>query len=379
MKHPYPSAIRLPFLSLLAAFFLSIFAATAPAQERWPLTVTDLAGRSVTVEKKPEAILLGTGFDLIALSLIHPDPVSLISGWSDDMKNDNPALYAQFAAKFPAIGGLPGIGSGIAGAISMESALTLNADLALLPLWQAESDIGNQAISYLESTGVTVVVIDFTSDPLKNTPASMRLLGKLTEREEQADAFAKLYEDKLALIATRIAGANGKAPSVFMDAFPKPDQCCWAYGLGGFGELLTIAGGRNIADGSLPEQGGTINREYVMGADPEVYIATSTPGGTYSDFAIGPGVAPQDAKETLAAITGSPTLAGTAAVRSGRVHGLWSFFNTVPLNILALEAIAKWLHPELFADIDPDESLTEINERFAAVPFEGTFWTSLQP
>ncbi len=114
-----------------------------------------------------------------------------------------------------------------------------------------------------------------------------------------------------------------------------------------------------------------------MGANPEVYIATSTPGGTYSDLAIGPGVSPKEAAETLAAtVNTSPTLAGTTAAKSGRVHGLWSFFKTVPLNILALEAVSKWLRPELFADLDPDRSLVEINERFASVPFEGTFWTS---
>lgn len=370
---------RLPLtvIPLITAILFAAFTTAAPAQGRWPMTVTDLAGRSVTIAKKPEAILLGTGFDLVALSLIHPDPVSMIAGWSEDMRNDNPALYGEFAEKFPAIGDLPGIGSGIAGAISMERALALNADLAILPLWQASSDIGTQAISYLESTGVTVIVIDFTSDPLKNTPASMRLLGKLVEREEQAEAFARFYEEKLALITVRIAGAEGHGPAVFMDAFPKPDQCCWAYGLGGFGELLTVAGGHNIADGSLPQQGGTINREYVMGANPEVYIATSTPGGTYSDFAIGPGVSPKEAAETLAAtVNTSPTLTGTTAAKSGRVHGLWSFFNTVPLNILALEAVSKWLRPELFADLDPDRSLVEINERFASVPFEGTFWTS---
>jgi iron complex transport system substrate-binding protein len=57
---------------------------------------------------------------------------------------------------------------------------------------------------------------------------------------------------------------------------------------------------------------------------------------------------------------------------------LWNFFNAVPLNILAAEAFARWLRPELFADVDPDESLKEINERFAAVPFNGSYWISLK-
>jgi iron complex transport system substrate-binding protein len=74
----------------------------------------------------------------------------------------------------------------------------------------------------------------------------------------------------------------------------------------------------------------------------------------------------------------NPVLANLSGVREGRVHGLWNFFNAVPLNILAAEAFAHWLRPDLFADIDPDQSLKEINARFAAVPFNGAYWISLK-
>ena len=71
-------------------------------------------------------------------------------------------------------------------------------------------------------------------------------------------------------------------------------------------------------------------------------------------------------------------LANLKGVHDGRVHGLWNFFNAVPLNILAAEAFAHWLRPDIFADVNPDASLNEINERFAAVPFRGAYWTSLK-
>lgn len=72
-------------------------------------------------------------------------------------------------------------------------------------------------------------------------------------------------------------------------------------------------------------------------------------------------------------------MASIAAVRSGRVHGLWNFFNAIPLNIVAAEAFAVWLRPDIFPDVDPAETLAEINRRFAAVPFEGSYWASLKP
>ena len=66
-----------------------------------------------------------------------------------------------------------------------------------------------------------------------------------------------------------------------------------------------------------------------------------------------------------------------SAVQHGRVHGIWHLFNNMPLNVLAVEALARWFHPATFADVDPDASLRELNEKFLPVALEGTFWVSL--
>ncbi|KYB45705.1 hypothetical protein AB664_35265 [Brucella anthropi] len=68
-----------------------------------------------------------------------------------------------------------------------------------------------------------------------------------------------------------------------------------------------------------------------------------------------------------------------SSVRSGRVHGIWTGLISVPpLNILFIELVAKWLHPDLCADINPDATLSEINRRFFKTPFGGPLWVSLQ-
>ena len=364
------------FLVILAALTL---ATAAHAEGQWPMTVTDAIGREVTLPAKPKAILLGSGFNLVALSLIHPDPVSLLAGWSGDMKGDNPEIYESFRRKFPAIADVPQIDDGTGPGLSFETLLTLKADLAILANWQADTEPGKRAIDYLTGIGVPVIVVDFNNDPLTSTPRMMRLLGKILERDEQADAFAQFYEDKLALIRARLAARPEPRPLVLMDAFPQADRCCWAYGTGGLGEFLTIAGGRNIAEGTLPRPGGTVNAEAVMAANPDIYIATSSPGGKYGTLSIGPGISEDEAQQTLARTIEAPALSSIRAVQEKRVHGLWNFFNAIPLNIVAAEAFATWIRPDLFSDLDPKKSLAEINTRFAAVPFEGTYWVDLKP
>ncbi|WP_440982442.1 ABC transporter substrate-binding protein [Shinella sumterensis] len=361
-------------LALLA--FLLLAALPVRAEVQYPLTVTDSFGREVTIPAAPKAILLGTGLDLVALSLIHPDPVSLLAGWAGDMKGDKSGLYARFKEKFPAIETVPVIGDGIS--VSFEALLSLNADLAILANWQADTDAGRQAIGFLEQAGVPVIVVDFNSDALENTARNMRFLGRVLNREEQANAFADFYEARVKRIRDLAAANSERGPTVFMDGLPNPDKCCFAFGTGGLGEFLAITGSRNIA-ADLPRQGGTVSAEFVIGADPDVYIATALPDGAYTSLTVGPGVDPERARETLARLVEAPHLVSLRAVREGRVHALWNFFNAVPLNIVAAEFFAQRLRPDVFPDVDPAATLKEINARFAAVPFDGAYWIDLKP
>jgi len=166
-----------------------------------------------------------------------------------------------------------------------------------------------------------------------------------------------------------------------MHAYPQPDDCCWAFGETGLGELVSLVGGRNIAADRFPEAGGgVLSLEYVIGRDPQVYIATGLPQAEgVPGLVVGPGVSVEAARRSLAAVLTAPGLSGLAAARDGRAHGLWNFFNAVPLNIVAVEAVARWVRPEIFGDLDPAATLAEIDSRFSALPFDGALWVSLDP
>ena len=45
---------------------------------------------------------------------------------------------------------------------------------------------------------------------------------------------------------------------------------------------------------------------------------------------------------------------------------------------MAVQQIAKWLHPERFRDLDPGATLAELHARFLPVPYEPGYWTSLK-
>jgi iron complex transport system substrate-binding protein len=93
---------------------------------------------------------------------------------------------------------------------------------------------------------------------------------------------------------------------------------------------------------------------------------------------IGPGFDAATIQGRLAAVVARPGFAELRAVREKNVHGLFHNIMSTPLNLLAVEALARWLHPQAMTDIDPNATMAEINKRFLAVPMSGIYWVDLK-
>ncbi|WP_332690591.1 ABC transporter substrate-binding protein [Bosea sp. (in: a-proteobacteria)] len=347
---------------------------TAPAAAQ-PLKVTDLAGRTVTLPGPAKRIVLAQGRQLNGLGLIHPDPVSLLAGWGSDHKRQNPDAYARYAAKFPAIDAIPTVGDGATpDGFSFEKAVSLTPDLVILSQSLAGTRYGpGDLVQRFEAAGIPVAVVDFYLQPLRDTAPSLRILGTLIGREAQAEAYIRFYEERRGLIANRVRGAERR--SVFMHAHAGGFDCCQSPGKGTFNDFITLAGGHNIAIDMIPGATGQISLEQLLASDPAVYVAT---GGLHlasrGGLVLGLGISPEDAARSFATQVARPGISALAAVRNGRAYGLWHLFNDTPLHIVAIEALAKWIHPERFADLDPQATLNEISARFSAIPLEGALW-----
>ncbi|MFL5191458.1 MAG: ABC transporter substrate-binding protein, partial [Microvirga sp.] len=42
-----------------------------------------------------------------------------------------------------------------------------------------------------------------------------------------------------------------------------------------------------------------------------------------------------------------------------------------------IQAMAKWLHPDLFKDIDPEQTMKALYDRVLPVPYKTGYWVSL--
>lgn len=335
-------------------------------------TVTDLRGRTVSLPDNIERIAIDDGRFLLALSLLTPDPVSHLAGWPKDINRIGEHYYQQLSVAFPAIEQLPLVSSS-AESFDMESMLAIEPDVAVLSLSRGPTD---EQIALLEASGIAVVFIDFFIDPFNHQAPSLELLGTLVGREQQAQDYLALREQHLAQIAEVLADSDTAPPTVFMEAHAGITQdCCFSPGTGGVGDYIDFVGGHNIGADVLTRASGKLNLEYIIASDPDVYIATGGPALAKSGgLVLGTGFSQAAAQAALVKVANRYGIRDLTAVQQGRVYGLAHQFLNSPLDIVAIEVLAKWLHPQRFSALEPADTLALINERFLAVPYEGTGW-----
>ncbi len=364
---------------LLAAMALASL--SAPPVAAQPLRVTDLAGREVVLERPARRLLLGEGRFIHAIALLEREnPAAVVAGWMADFQRLDPNGYAQYRARFPELDRIPLLGTTTAESFSVERALALQPDLVVLGLGSGHAPgRGNAVVDQLARAGVPVLFIDFRNHPLADTGPSLRALGQALGRSREAEEYLAFHQAHLDRIRARLEEAKPARPTVLMEMRAGGSRpCCGSPGNGNLGELVEFAGGHNLGADRIPGVLGQLNLEFVVASDPVVYVAT---GGTNSDGTspvVGAGITPEAAQAALEGTVQRAGISSLTAVRTGRAHALWHNFYNSPYNLLAVEALARWIHPEIFTDLDPAATLAEMNSRFLAVPLEGTFWISLR-
>ena len=371
------SSFAIAAITSLAVLLPALCFPAAAAND--PITFKDIAGQSISLPQPAKRILLAEGRQIIAVSLIHPAPVSVLAGWLGDMRRSDPKTYELYREKFPAIESIPVLGMGNDGSFSVERAIAAKPDVAVLGMGFAPGGHANEIAKQLEAAGIPVVFTDFFVDPYRNMLPSMRILGHVLGRDAQATAYIDFYQEHMNRIASRLSQRSGRPPSVLVETHAGMGECCFSPGKKNFGEYIAFAGGDSISAETIPGPNGHLSLEYVIARNPEIYIAT---GGSHlaatGGLVIGPGYSIEEIRARLTALTTRPGFSAINAVRNGRIHGVFHNIISTPVNIVAIEAMAKWINPSLFGDVDPARTIADINAKFLAVPLQGIYLADLK-
>lgn len=355
----------------------------------WPafaekVTVKDVTGRDVEVNVPVSHVILGEGRQIYFLAALDKEnPFQHVVGWRDDLAKADPETYAAYLAKYPEIAKLPTFGGMKDGTFDIEQAVALKPDVILMNI---DAKTATEEAGYIEKlakVGIPLVYVDFREKPMENTEPSMRLMGQLTGKEKIAEDFIKFRADAIAKVTDTLEKANPKKPVVFMErAGGYSDDCCMSFGNENFGKMVELAGGINMAKDIIPGTFGTVNPEQIIASNPEQIIITGgnwngyVPGGNW--VGVGYGADLKEAHRKLENLTKRPAFTGVQAVKDGNVHAIWHQFYNNPYQFVAIQEIAKWLHPNLFKDLDPEATFKELHARFLPLDYKPGYFVSLK-
>ncbi len=286
--------------------------ATEPASTAF--TVTDQAGRQVTVEGPVERIVSGyyiSSSACIALGL--EDKLAGI-----EAKADSRPIYAMAA---PQLLELPNVGT--AKEFNMEGCIALEPDLVILPKRLKDS------ADTMTELGIPVILVSPESH--QELVDMIDLIGQATGTEEKASKLIEYYNTELAAVAELTKNISEK-PSVYMagnSAYlsTAPKDMYQA-------SLIAAAGGINAAEAIAGDNWTDVSYEQIIAMNPEIIVIPAEAGYSKED------------------VLGDGQLAQITAVKEGRVYQMPKDFEAwdspVPSCTLGIRWLLSALHEDLY-------------------------------
>ena len=229
------------FLALVMAFSL-----TAAFAESTAVTVTDMAGREITLDAPATKVVALTASDCEILAALGAEDTLVGRGEYCD--------YPESVLEVPAV--QSGADTNLEQIIALEPQVVIMAKMA-----QTE-----EQVAALEAAGIRVVVSD--AQDIEGVYTAIRLIGALVGRSDEAEALAADMQSTFADIAAK---SENTGKTVYFEVSPL-QWGLWTAGKGTFmDELATMCGLTNaFAD---VEGWAEISEEQVLERDPD-YIVT---------------------------------------------------------------------------------------------------------
>ena len=301
-------------------------------QTVYPITVTDQAGREVTIEKEPSSIVSGYYISsslLIALGL--KDKVVGI-----EAKADKRPIYKLAA---PELTELPNVGT--AKEFNLETCAALSPDLVILPmkLKDAAQSLTDLGIIVLlvnpESQDLLTEMINTIATATNTNSEAAKLLAYIDSQKDMLTSALSGVEPESVYLAGNSSFLSTAGPSMYQSS------------------IIELAGEKNAADSITDTYWAEISYEQLLAWDPSYIIIAS------------------DAEYTVDDIMNDPNLAECTAVKSSHVYAIpgdvEALDSPVPAGILASVWLAGILHPDQVSTDTYTTEMTNYYETFYGI------------
>ena len=313
--------------------------ATIPAEVRatpvsspgcTPVTITQTDGTQVTLPCRPQRIIVANAN--AAEMLIAFGAADRIVGVTQSTTNVSYIMEKIPGAENTGDWQIPNV----------EKMLALHPDIVI-----AYASSKPKNMDQLAAANITVIYLDCFR--LSTLASDARALGTLTGTSNEAEVYARMVEDTIADVNGRVKKIpKDRYPAVYAESYT--DFTVSGPGSGS-DEMLTLAGGRNIA-ADITTSSARINTEWVVARQPEYIfkVVSSTNPRPFPDI-----------HKDLMARQGWNTL---PAVKNDRVYLFANDVQYGPRSYIGLVYTAQTLHPDEFRDMHPRAMLDAYASRY---------------
>lgn len=282
-----------------------LIALTSAAAGAFPRTVVDGLGNPVHLAEPPQRIFsTGLALDNLLLAVVDPERVIGVTRFAamDSYVQDKVRPHMLQID-----------------ALNAEYIIAADPDLVLVASWNDPDAV--EQIRRLGYTVFTFTAFDTVQDALDN----LALIGRLTGEEEQAEALIDAFYADYGRIAPRIIGE------------PRPRVLyynSWGSTVGtntSVDDIIRYAGGVNVISEMGISGWPQIDLELILQTNPDVIITDS-------------------GDEFVRQILNDPVLQAVAAVQNERVYHIDHMDALNHHFILAIDQLARALHPSVWQD-----------------------------
>ena len=350
------------------------------AQNNKPIEITDVTGRTVTLKKPAERVVLqwsGAGGPFFTISaLMGKDTPKVIAGMDTSLQDYRADMWKHFTTEMPELAKIPVVGTVGDKTFNAEQVVALNPDVIFIPV-DLKDQYESDAKAKMDAAGIQTIYIDYHAEKLESHQKSIEAIGKALGKEERAAEINKFYTERVTRVLDRVSKINKPKPTVYLEVgMNGPEEFGNSFSSNySWGALATMAGA-DVITKDVIKKTSPINPEFILEKNPDIIMIM----GSYwpkkpTSMRLGFEATEASSQELLKAFTTERQ--GWSDLKAVENKQVYSAHHGLPREVFdaaVFEYLAKTFYPEEFADVDPEATLKEFYDKFLPYSYSGIWF-----
>ena len=350
------------------------------AQNNKPIEITDVTGRTVTLKKPAERVVLqwsGAGGPFFTISaLMGKDTPKVIAGMDTSLQDYRADMWKHFTTEMPELAKIPVVGTVGDKTFNAEQVVALNPDVIFIPV-DLKDQYESDAKAKMDAAGIQTIYIDYHAEKLESHQKSIEAIGKALGKEERSAEINKFYTERVTRVLDRVSKINKPKPTVYLEVgMNGPEEFGNSFSSNySWGALATMAGA-DVITKDVIKKTSPINPEFILEKNPDIIMIM----GSYwpkkpTSMRLGFEATEDSSQALLKAFTTERQ--GWSELKAVENKQVYSAHHGLPREVFdaaVFEYLAKTFYPEEFADVDPEATLKEFYDKFLPFSYSGIWF-----